>query len=201
MVDLTLPNVAQSVDDDTFCVVDTNDLGCTVWRAAVIDEASNATHLGRVDDSILVNAEKVTRSHTLLVISNFSQIGYTLSNLLTDILNNHVVGYNILLCVQTPVVDGGAIELDQLLSLLQLIKAQRITLGASHVLGDVNVVHHAAIVGTIGTRIGSRSLLRTGREFETFHGDNSVLCLLGLALTLLALPLHTNTMGQVLGLL
>lgn len=57
---LTLANIPQGIDDDTLRVVDANNLRCAVGRAAVIDKPSNAAHLGCVDDSVLVNAEKVT---------------------------------------------------------------------------------------------------------------------------------------------
>jgi hypothetical protein len=148
---LTLPNIPQGVDDNTLCVVYADNLGCTVWCTAVVDKTSNTTHLCRIDDRILVNTEEVTGSDTLLVVSHLAQICNALSDLLADILDDHVVGCNVLLSIQTPIVDGGPVKLDKLLSLLELVETQGITFGTSQVLGDVDIVHHTTIVRTVCT--------------------------------------------------
>jgi len=124
----TLPNVPQGVDDNPLAPFHLDNLGCAIWVTAMVDEARNATTLGGVDYSVFVNPEEIAASDAALQVLSFPHVGHLLSDFLTHILNNHVVGSNVFHCIQSPVMNGRTVELHRLLPLLELIETNRITL-------------------------------------------------------------------------
>lgn len=99
---LTSLNVPKGINDDTLTSVDLDDFRRAVGCAAMIDEARNTTMLRSVDDGILINAKQVTASNAGLEIPSFTHISHLLPNLLANIFDNHVVGSDVFLSIQTP---------------------------------------------------------------------------------------------------
>jgi len=120
---LTLRNITERVNDNPLTTLDFDDLGSTVWHTAMIDEPGNTAPLCGVDDGIFINSEEVAASNAALQVSSFSKIGDLLSNFLANILNDHVVHWNVLHGIQPPVVDGRPSKLDGLFPFLELIEA------------------------------------------------------------------------------
>lgn len=54
---LTLTDVSQSIDDNSLRTFDFDDLGSTIWIAAVIDETSDAAALCCVNHGVFVDPE------------------------------------------------------------------------------------------------------------------------------------------------
>jgi hypothetical protein len=101
----TLCDVTKRVDDDPFALFHCDDLGCAVGHATVVDESRNAALFGRINDSVLVDSEKVTASDAALEVAVFAEICNLLSDFLTNVFDDHVVRGDILHGVQPPVVD------------------------------------------------------------------------------------------------
>ena len=148
---LTLSNVAESIDNNPLAALDFDDFRCAVRHAAMVDEPCDAALLGCVDDGILVNAEEVTAANAALEVSPLAQFGNLLADLLTDVLDNHVVLVDVFHGVQAPVVDGGPRELDGLLPLLQLVEAESVGILAECLALVVQISDEAAVVDTVGT--------------------------------------------------
>ena len=111
-IKLTLVDIPQRIDDDSLGALHLDDLGSTVRRAAVINEPSNSTHLCRIDDRILIYAEEIAGTNTLHIVFDFAEIGNPLSDPFSNVLDNHVIGGDTLLFIQSPIVNGRAVELD-----------------------------------------------------------------------------------------
>lgn len=142
-------DVSERVNHNTFTAIDLDDLGGTIGRAAMIDEPRNSTPLRRINDRILINSEQITAANPTLEISSFSHIGNLLPNLFTNILDNHVIGRDILLGVQAPVMDSRARESNRLLPFLKLVEAKNIALTTGRgkrLLLSINVGNEAAVV-------------------------------------------------------
>ena len=88
---LTHGNVAECVNDNPLTALNLDDLGCTVWHATVIDETCDTSLLRRVYHSAVVDSEQVTTADAAFKIALLSDFRNLLSNLLANILNNHVV--------------------------------------------------------------------------------------------------------------
>ncbi len=118
----------------------------------MVDEAGDATLLGRVDDRVLVDTEQVTAAHALLEVSHLANLRNLLADLLANVLDDHVVFVDILLCIETPVVDRRTSKLDRLLSLLELVELEHVGIARRlhFVLQRRDV---PAVVGTVGSRI------------------------------------------------
>ena len=117
----------------------------------MVDESRNATLLGCVDDSIVINTKQITASNATLEVTILANFGDLLSNLLSDILDDHVVLCNVLHSVQAPVVNSRASKLDGLLALLELIEFEHIRVLAEGLLLIVEV----SDVATVGSAIRS----------------------------------------------
>lgn len=99
---LTSVYVSQRIYDNSLAPIHSDDLGCAIWRAAMVDESCDSATFCGIDNRILINAEQIAASNATLQVSPLSHIGNLLSDLLTDIFNNHVVGRNVLFSVKPP---------------------------------------------------------------------------------------------------
>jgi len=123
---LVFSDISQCIDDNSFALVHRDDLSRAVGHTTVVDEPSNTTLLRCIHDGILIDSEEVTASNSALEITVLTKICDLLSDFLTNVLDDHVIHSNVLHGIQTPVVNGRSLELDKLLSLLQLVKAKNI---------------------------------------------------------------------------
>ena len=168
---LTLCNVTQGIDDDALAALNLDNLGRAIWHATMVDEPCDATFLGRVDDGVVVDSEEITAANTALKVSIFAKLSNLLTNLLADVLNDHLVFGNVLHRVQSPVVDRGPREFDGLLSFLKLIEPQHVRVLSESLSLVVEVLYEATIVDTIstGVTLGHEAL---GSESSGFSGGS-----------------------------
>src|SRR3954469_7929721 len=101
---IPLHDIPQRVDDNSLAPFNLDNLCCTVWRAAVVDESCNTTSLGSVDHCVFINPKQITASDATLQVSSLSHVRYLLPNLLTHVFYDHVISGDVLHGVQTPVV-------------------------------------------------------------------------------------------------
>ena len=84
----------------------------------MVDESGQITTLGRVHNSILVNAKHVAATNTLGIVPRLSQISHTLANHFAHILDHKLFTCDMLDRKQTPVMDVGPCELQGLFAQL-----------------------------------------------------------------------------------
>src|SRR2546421_1614121 len=113
--ELTLFDISQRIDDDPLGAVNSNNLRCTVGHAAVVDESGDTALLGRINNAAFIDPEEIAAPDTTLRILDLPQICNLLSDLFTDILDNHFASLYPLQRVQAPVVDCRPSEFDRLL--------------------------------------------------------------------------------------
>ena len=89
----------------------------------MVDKSGNTAAFCGINDRIFVNSKKITASYPALQISSLSHIGYLLPNFLADVFNNHIVGGDVLLGVQSPVMNSRAGESNGLFTLFELVEA------------------------------------------------------------------------------
>jgi hypothetical protein len=121
----TFGNVLEGIDDDSRRALDLDDLRHAIGIARVVDETGNAALLGRVDDVVIYHAEQIAGAHALFVVADLTLICDSLADLLSHVLDDELVDGDVLVGVQSPSVDGGALEFDVLLSLLESVEADR----------------------------------------------------------------------------
>jgi len=148
-------NVLEGIDDDSRRSVDLDDLGHAIGIARVIDETGNAALLSRVDDVVVYHAEQIAGTHALFLVADLTHVCDSLADLLSHVLDDEFVDGDVLIGVQAPSMDGGALELDVLLSLLESVEADRnivIAIGIRQtLLLQVNIVDEAAVVGAVAS--------------------------------------------------
>lgn len=93
----------------------------------MIDESRNSSSLCGIDDGVLVDSEEITAADSALQVSSFSHIGNLLTHFLSDILDDHVIGSDVFLGIQAPIMDGRASEAHRLLALLKLIESKNVS--------------------------------------------------------------------------
>jgi hypothetical protein len=210
-VEPTFFDIAQGIDDDTLCAFDLDDLGGAIGGARVINEPSDATLLGGVDDGVLIDTEEVAASDTALHIFLLPHVCHLLSNNLSNVLDDHVVCRDVLHGVQAPVVNCRAREPDGLLSLLQLVESHDICVTGKYLLLVVQLLHETTVVDTVfagrrgglgyigGSSLGWRSHNRgVGALSGNGQAVRKVLRLLGLGnLAISFCPGATTRVGTV----
>ena len=122
---LTSGNILEGIDDDSLRALDLDDLRHAIGIARVVDETRNAALLGRVDDVVVYQAEQIAGTYALFVVADLTHVCDSLADLLSHVLDDELVDGDVLVGVQTPSVNGGALELDVLLSLLESVEADR----------------------------------------------------------------------------
>jgi hypothetical protein len=122
---LTSGNILEGIDDDSLRALDLDNLRHAIGIARVVDETRNAALLGRVDDVVVYQAEQIAGAHALFVVADLTHVCDSLADLLSHVLDDELVDGDVLVGVQTPSVNGGALELDVLLSLLESVEADR----------------------------------------------------------------------------
>ncbi len=73
---------------------------------AMVDESGKVSFLGRVHDVVLVDPEQVGGADALLFVALFPNVGQDRSDNMANILNDHLIGTDILSGKESPVVDG-----------------------------------------------------------------------------------------------
>lgn len=156
-VPLTPRNVLERIYDDALGTFHPDDLGRTIRVAAVIDESCDSTLFRGIDHSVFVDSEEIGTSHALPVISDFADVGNGLTDFFAHVFDDHLVHGDVLFSVETPAVNGGSVELDELLSLLQLVETDGITLVTVNckrlLLDVVDILDVGTIVDTGASRI------------------------------------------------
>lgn len=92
----------------------------------MVNEASNTTFLCRINDSVLIDPEKVTAPNATFEVLALSHICDLLSHLLSNIFDDHVVGCDIFHGVETPIVNGRSGKFNGLLPFLELVESDGI---------------------------------------------------------------------------
>ena len=88
----------------------------------MVDEPGNTTFLCSVHNSTFVDSEKIAAADAAFGILDFSEICNLLTDLLTDVLDDHFASSDPLQRIQAPIVYCRPGELDRLLSFLKLVE-------------------------------------------------------------------------------
>ena len=76
----------------------------------MIDEPGKVAALGGVDDVVQVDSEEVGGADALALVAVLADVGEGRADDLADVLDDHLVGADVLLGEEPPVVDGGLPE-------------------------------------------------------------------------------------------
>ena len=76
----------------------------------MIDEPGKVAALSGVDDVVQVDSEEVGGADALALVAVLADVGEGRADDLADVLDDHLVGADVLLGEEPPVVDGGLSE-------------------------------------------------------------------------------------------
>ena len=76
------------------------------YITAMVDEPGEISALGRVHDIVEVDPEEVTRAYALLLVTLLADVGQNGAHVVSNILDDHLVGADVFEREETPVVNG-----------------------------------------------------------------------------------------------
>ena len=76
------------------------------YITAMVDEPGEISALGRVHDVVEVDPEEVTRAYALLLVTLLADVGQNGAHVVSNILDDHLVGSDVFEGKETPVVNG-----------------------------------------------------------------------------------------------
>lgn len=99
-------NGLPGVDHNLLLRFHSDDLCVTIGIAAVVDEAGEVATLGSIYDGVVVDAEHVAAPDAFLLVALLPHVRNHLSDVLSHVLDHHLISSDGLQSKQTPVVDA-----------------------------------------------------------------------------------------------